>query len=358
MRITLGKLNSEILFSKEDFGPLSEYLIKNQANYSSCFLLADMHLFDLYGDRIVKILAGSGLSVDVHTLPGGEGTKNLATAEGCWEALLAAGVDRRGLLVTLGGGTLTDLGGFISACYLRGIDCVHIPTSLLAMVDAAIGGKNGVNISGGRNSIGTIKQARAIIVTPYFLNSLSDRQLRSGLAEVIKAAIIWDPELFEYLQRFSKEILAKHAEKLRMLLSKAIKIKAEIVKTDEKEKQLRRILNYGHTFGHALEVLTNYQQFTHGEAVSIGMQCATKVSRDLNLCDDEFYQAQKKLCQSYAIPTQLPTSIDLDALIKLLYRDKKSENGKIQLILPRKIGKVDIFSDVDPLLIRKALSTP
>jgi 3-dehydroquinate synthase len=289
-------------------------------------------------------------------LPSGESAKSLEQVTYCWNLMYSHGLDRKSLILSLGGGTISDTAGFAASCYMRGLDLIHIPTTLLAMVDASIGGKTGINFGTGKNLIGTLHQPRLVLISPHFLASLPDREFRSGLAEVIKAGFIWDPDLVEFLERYMSHLLNRDAEKIKSIIAKACKIKAEVIRIDEKEKNLRSILNYGHTFAHAIEAATQYNRYTHGETVSIGMSCAARISREMGYVDADFVKRQTNLCQQAGLPVDLPSDLPIDALIELMSRDKKAVLGKINLILPRKIGKVDKINDIDPALIKRALA--
>lgn len=355
MRISIPKFHCEIILTQQSLNGLIDYLSKSKGNYSACAIISHPQIFSLYGKSVEQILQKKGIPVSTLLIPSGESYKALDQVNYCWDEMFKAGLDRKSFVIGLGGGVITDLAGFTAACYMRGIDHFFIPTTLLGMVDASIGGKNGVNLPAGKNLIGTICHPRLVLIVPEFLASLPDRELRSGLAEVIKAGVIWDAELFEILEHQMPGILSKEYEKIKTIIARACKIKAEVIRIDEKEQNLRSILNYGHTFAHAIETATEYNKFTHGEAVSIGMHCAACVSRHLGYVDNEFLRRQDALCQAAGLPTAIPKDISLKTLIGLMQKDKKAISGKITLIVPRKIGKVDKISDIDPKVITEAL---
>jgi 3-dehydroquinate synthase len=355
MRISLSKFQCDIILTKSDLSHLNDFMIKNKGNYSRCFCISDSNVFSLNGLQIHNLIKDNGLAFGSLVLPPGESEKNLASVKLCWEKMLQFGLDRKSLVIGLGGGVITDLAGFAASCYMRGIDLINIPTTLLGMVDAAIGGKNGINFSQTKNLIGAIHHPKLILIAPHYLKDLPERELCSGLAEIIKAGVIWDAELFEYLERFMPDILKKDQEKLKSIIAKACKVKSEIVRIDEKEHNLRSILNYGHTIGHAIEAATNYAQFTHGEAISIGMSCIAHIGKQLGYVDDDFIARQDRLCLSAGLPIRLPKGIAIDDLMAIMIKDKKTVGGKINLILPRKFGKVDKISDIDPMIIKSVL---
>ena len=241
------------------------------------------------------------------------------------------------------------MGGLVASILLRGINLVHVPTTLLAMVDSSIGGKTGVNHETGKNLIGTFYQPQAVYIDINFLKTLNKRQLKTGMAEIIKYGIISDPEIITILEQKDnyQNIKDSNLDKWEILISRCVKIKADIVSKDEKENNLRMILNYGHTFGHAIETFTKYKKYTHGEAISIGMCIAGYLAYKMNICNKELYTRQKELLQSFGLPVELPSDIDISALMSIIKVDKKVRNNKIKLILPEEIGKVRIVNEVD-----------
>jgi 3-dehydroquinate synthase len=355
MRLSLSKFNCQIVFASPDLSALADFCGKS--SYTSCAFVADASLYPLLGEGVQAVLEAQGLPVYPILLPPGEAAKTLETADHSWKKMAACGLDRKSLVVTLGGGSISDIGGFVASCYMRGIDCIHIPTSLLAMVDASIGGKTGLNLPSGRTVVGTFHHPRLVLIVPAYLSHLPEREFSSGMAEVIKASVIADPELFDYLQRFMVELRAKDSEKLKNVIAKACKIKVEVIRADEKEKTGRRShLNYGHTFGHAIEMATDYRRYTHGEAVAIGMSYAARISRLMGLVDDTFLQRQDQLCHLAGLPTQLDPEIASELLIELMLKDKKAIGGKLALVLPRQIGKVDLHLNIDTQLVKQVLT--
>lgn len=356
MRISLSKFHCDIVLTKPDLAHLSDFLIKNKGIYTGCLCISDDNVFSLYGLQLQNIVKDQGLSLHTILLPLGEQVKNLDSVTHCWKEMHHQAVDKKTLVIALGGGVVTDIAGFAASCYMRGLDLVNIPTTLLGMVDSSIGGKNGINFCHLKNLIGTIHHPKLILVAPHYLAQLPDREFRSGIAEIIKAGIIWDVELFEFLERFMGDLLKKDPEKLKSVIAKACKVKSEIIRIDEKEHQLRSILNYGHTIAHAIETMTQYSLFTHGEAISIGMSCVARIGKLLNYVDEEFVIRQDKLCCAAGLPVHLPKSIEVNELFTLITKDKKSAQGKINLIIPRKIGKADIINDIDQNVIYQALT--
>lgn len=350
MDIPLDEFNCRISVSERGFTALSTL----KDSYTSCFIIADDTLATLYGDEVVAAVQNIDSEPEIITFPPGEAAKSIETATILWEQLIELGADRSSLIISLGGGVATDLSGFVASTYMRGVDLVHIPTSLLAMVDASIGGKTGINLRQGKNLVGTIYHPKLILINLELINSLPDREYRSGLAEVIKSAVLGSEDLYRFLRELADAINDRDPEVLKKIIIDTCRIKADVVRNDEREQNLRAILNYGHTFAHAIETATQYSQYTHGEAVSIGMSCAAYAAKELGLVDGTFIKNQDSLCQQLGLPTTLP-NIENTTLINLMKRDKKSLSGKINLIVPEKIGKVIKAPNVATEIIKKAL---
>ncbi len=292
--------------------------------------------------------------LNVLFFPGGESKKRLSAVEDLADQMLAKRADRTAVVIGFGGGIVTDLSGFLAAIFMRGIPVIQIPTTLLAQVDAATGGKTGVNLIGGKNLIGSFHQPLAVLIDPDVLATLPPREYRAGLFEVIKCGIIRDPALFRLLAERPEDVLKMKPEVVDELIAAAVRIKAEVVSADEREGDLRRILNFGHTVGHALEAETEYVRFLHGEAIAWGMLAATRLAELLGMLDSESAERIKKTICQYG---PLPAAKDLnpDALIARLGSDKKTLQGKIHFVLPSKIGEVEIVSGIEPRIIRQAI---
>lgn len=292
----------------------------------------------------------------VHTLPAGEETKTLQTIESICSTMLAGGLDRTSGIIALGGGVVGDIAGFFSACYMRGIPFIQIPTTIVAQVDASIGGKTGVNHPLGKNILGAFYQPQSVIIDVELLNTLPDRIYHEGFAEIIKHGVIADAELFHYCLNHAESLLARDLESLIFPILRSCEIKSDIVMKDEKEQSIRAYLNYGHTFGHAIETVTQYNQFLHGEAVSLGMICASELACLLGLVPHEVPQLHRVILEKFQLPTRWD-EIPIEKTYQTMFHDKKAKAGKLRFILPRKIGSVDIFSNVPEELVRKALET-
>lgn len=320
-------------------------------------LVSNPTIFKHYGQTAIDSLTQAGFSVGTCILPAGERYKTPSTLQKIYDAALENHLERSSVMVALGGGVIGDMTGFAAATWLRGISVVQVPTSLLAMVDAAIGGKTGVNHPNGKNLIGAFHQPRLVLIDPQVLQTLPAREFRAGMAEVIKYGIIWDSELFAQLEeakRFDQIRYVKEAL-LQDILVRSAQAKAHVVSKDEKESGLREILNYGHTIGHAVESLTGYRVVNHGEAVAIGMVAAGLLAVEMGLWDRTECDRQQVLIEKAGLPTRLPEGMDLDAIIASLQTDKKVKAGKVRFVLPRQIGTVVVTDQVEPETIRHVL---
>jgi 3-dehydroquinate synthase len=279
-------------------------------------------------------------------LPDGEQHKTLQTAAWVLDALVANKMNRDATVLALGGGVVGDIAGFAASCYQRGIGYVQMPTTLLAQVDSSVGGKTGVNHSGGKNLIGAFYQPQAVIADTDVLTTLPDRELRSGLAEVIKHGVVWDPMLFAWLEKQIPQLLARDTEALAYAISRSCEIKATVVARDEREHNLRAILNFGHTFGHAIEAATSYEKYLHGEAVALGMIMAADLSCRIGMIDAT---VKERLCDTLVragLPTEAPR-IGAARAYELMQMDKKVLGGAIRLVLLEKLGRA-IVTDQYP----------
>jgi 3-dehydroquinate synthase len=279
-------------------------------------------------------------------LPDGEQHKTLQTAGWVFDALILNKMNRDATVLALGGGVVGDIAGFAAACYQRGIGYVQMPTTLLAQVDSSVGGKTGVNHPGGKNLIGAFYQPQAVIADTSALTTLPDRELKSGLAEVIKHGCVWDPLLFNWLDRKIPQLLARETEALTYAISRSCEIKATVVARDEREHDIRAILNFGHTFGHAIEAATGYEKYLHGEAVALGMLIAADLSQRMGLIDATVKERLRDILQRTGLPTEAP-HIGAAKAYELMQMDKKVMAGKVRLVLLEKLGRA-IITDQYP----------
>ncbi len=319
---------------------------------------------DHYGARAVSSLEAAGFAVRTLVLEAGEEQKTPATVAAIHDAALAHRLERGSLVVALGGGVVGDMAGFAAATWLRGIAVVQVPTTLLGMVDAAIGGKTGVNHPGGKNLIGAFHQPRLVLIDPDVLATLPEREFRAGMAEVIKYGVIGDPALFGELEAAALKDpaagLASQAalgpDLLQWVLERSAAAKADVVAADEKEGGLRAILNYGHTLGHVVETLCGYGQWLHGEAVGMGMVAAGEIAVSMGLWTRDDQERQRRLIAAAGLPLALPP-LDPEAVLACLQGDKKVREGKVRFVLPTGVGSVTLRDDVEAALIREVLET-
>ncbi len=339
-----------IHFGDSKYSELNQVIIDHA--YSKLFVLVDTHTNTYCSPTFLPELA-THIPIELIEIEPGEAQKNIATCVEIWEILTELGADKKSLLIALGGGVLTDLGGFVAATYKRGIDFIAVPTTLLAMVDAAIGGKNGVDLGHLKNQIGVIAVPTMVLIDENYLDSLPQAEMRSGLAEMIKHGLIYDKaywELFQDLSQLDSDYLA-------VLLERSIEIKNSIVIQDPTEKGLRKALNFGHTLGHAIEsyFLENQTKtpLLHGEAVAIGMQLEAYLSVQKGLLDFGSYLEIKSTLQAIFNPIDFNKN-DIEAIEKLLIHDKKNEGGKVLFVLLTEIGKITFNQTVEKEWIRAA----
>ncbi len=319
-------------------------------------IITSENLVPLYAEVVRDSLDVADWNVSVFPVPDGEASKSLAQAEQLYGALLAADFDRTSTIFALGGGVVGDLAGFVAATFMRGIDHVQLPTSLLAQVDASVGGKVAVNLPAGKNLVGAFHQPRAVIVDIGSLQTLPQRQLRCGLAEIIKHAAIADAEMFGYLEANMANILAGEVVALKYLVARNCQIKAEVVSQDPQERGLRAVLNYGHTIGHALERAATQWDLTHGEAVALGMIAESRLATQLGLAEDETASRLYKLIKQAGLPTEA-TGIDLQQASAALSVDKKIAHNQLRLPIVPRIGQVQITEDVEMATLQQVLSS-
>ncbi len=317
-------------------------------------LVSNPEIFSLYGEITIQSITLAGFEVITHTIPSGESYKTLQSIQDIYDTAIENNLERSSTMIALGGGVIGDMTGFAAATWLRGINFVQVPTSLLAMVDASIGGKTGVNHPKGKNLIGAFYQPKLVYIDPTVLKTLPEREFRAGMAEVIKYGVIWDRDLFIQLENAESldNLQFLSDDLLQTILTKSCQAKADVVSKDEKEAGLRAILNYGHTIGHAIESLTGYESVIHGEAVGIGMVAAGKIALKLGMWSEDDCQRQDNLIKKAGLPTEIPRDLDIEAIIETLKTDKKVKAGKVRFVLPSNIGTVSITDKVTSNLIR------
>jgi len=344
--------NGYSIYFEKSFDSLREKLspfVKDKI----CAIVSNPIVWPLYGDVVAKAIEAAGGTPVKILLPDGEKFKNLSEIEKLLEKCVENNLSRKSLLIALGGGVVGDMTGFAAASYMRGIPFIQIPTTLLAQVDSSVGGKTGVNLANGKNLVGAFYQPKLVFINSESLKTLTIKELRAGYAEVIKYGIIADANLFELLENHTSNIFKNFEktspeihEKLDEIIQICCKIKAEVVAEDEREHGRRAILNYGHTFAHAIEKLTNYKKYVHGEAVAIGMHAAAVFANKLGMCDKSLINRQKMLIESAGLPIQFP-KLQVEEVIATFYNDKKATAKDLKFILPTKIGEVEIVKNPD-----------
>jgi 3-dehydroquinate synthase len=329
--------------------------VRGVSKTQKLILVSNPTVFPLYGQKVVASLESAGFQVQVALMPDGETYKNMAEAEKILDVMLTSGLERGSMVIALGGGVVGDLAGFVAAIYQRGIDFVQLPTTLLAQVDSSVGGKVAVNHPRGKNLIGAFRQPRLVLIDINTLATLNDKEYHSGLAEVLKYGIIYDASFFRYLEENVSKIIARDPECLSTIIYHSCRIKSEIVAQDEREEGLRAVLNLGHTFGHAIEKLTSYNVYSHGEAVAIGTMAAVNLAQDEGFLKESEANRIKELYRQLGIPTVFP-ALPVEEVYTAMLNDKKVIEGRLRIVLPRGIGNFTIVTDYSKEKIIKAIT--
>ena len=339
-----GALDKAGELARQALGPKAKQVI----------LITNPAVHHLCGNRAAQAFSRAGFRVHKALVGDGERFKTLRTVQSLYGSLIQDRIERSDAVVALGGGVTGDVAGFAAATYLRGVRLIQIPTTLLAQIDSSVGGKTGVNHALGKNLIGAFHQPAAVIVDPQTLTTLPQRQMRAGLQEALKYGIIRDRRLFDRIDRNVELLKGSDPVELVHLITRCCQIKAEVVQEDEREAGLRRILNFGHTIGHALEAASRYRRFLHGEAVGYGMRAASQIAQQMSLLSRDDQQA---IDSAIARLGQLPraNSLAVDDIIAATHRDKKAEGGRLTFVLPIEVGRVVMRSDVPPRLVRSAI---
>jgi len=318
-------------------------------------VIADAAVAGSHAAATVASLQAAGLHVAAIAVPSGEASKSVGGLEELWNEMARLAVDRHTHVVGVGGGVVGDLAGFAAATFSRGLPAWHVPTTVVAQVDSAIGGKTGINLAAGKNLVGSFWQPRGVIADVDTLATLPDREFKSGLAEVVKYGMILDPDFFDWLEANAEVILGRHAAALGHVVGRSATLKAGVVERDEREiSGLRAILNYGHTFAHAYETAAGYGTLLHGEAVAIGMVSAAALAQSLGRIGPDIAARQERLLQAFDLPVTVPTGAGFtaDALLATMARDKKTVGGRLRFVLPTRIGHVELVDGIDPAAVR------
>jgi 3-dehydroquinate synthase len=328
-------------------------LLAKSSDCTGVFVVTSRRVWSSCGARVKKALRGTRANRPI-LFNDAESAKNLESVQQICQGLVRAGADRRSVILAVGGGVVGDVTGFAAASYLRGVRLVHVPTTLVAQIDSAIGGKTGVNLPEGKNLVGAFYPPEFVVADPELLATLPARQFRSALYEVIKYGVIGDVELFEYLERNISTVLRRDPRALDWIIRRCVRAKASVVSKDEKEAGLRQILNFGHTFGHALEAATKYRRFLHGEAVGCGMIVASLAGlavRRINM--HEAMRIVELILRVGRLPGW--RRINVAAVLKAMQSDKKSQRGTIRWVLPRRVGQVEWGVELDPALVARII---
>lgn len=356
LRVSLGPRNYDIRSAGSSPNGVGGFLRECRPTESKVFVVTDSHVRP-HADTVCESLREAGFDILRADIPAGEASKCLAQASTLYDRLAEWPADRHTLLVAIGGGVVGDLTGFVAATYARGLALFMVPTSLLAMVDSSVGGKVGVNHPLGKNLIGAFHQPVGVWIDPAFLGTLPEREYRSGLAEVVKYAVIMDELFLPILESNLDRILARDHAILIDLVTRCCRLKARVVEKDEREETgLRMILNYGHTFAHVFESVGGYGAWLHGEAVAAGMVCASRLAESLGMIPAEVTARQVALLEAFGLPTAPKPEWPIDALIDGMYRDKKAKAGKLRFILPTRLGEVTLVEDVNEANVRDVLA--
>lgn len=318
-------------------------------------VVSDPVVLPLFGSTVTESLRKAGFTVTEVSVPSGEAAKTVSIAEHCWDAFLGAGLDRGSTVVALGGGTVGDVTGFAASTYMRGVNLVQIPTTLLAQVDSSSGGKTAINHPRAKNLIGAFHQPRLVIIDPRTIGTLPEREFRSGLAEVVKHGIIADADYFADLEDHVPEILARDLSTLERVVAGSCRIKGSVVERDEQESDLRAVLNYGHTIGHALEAATGYARWAHGEAVAIGIAGAARLAQHLDVCKPDTRERQERLLDAFGLPIRAP-GVEHSGVVEAIGHDKKAREGRVPFVLAPRIGEFRLVHDVPRELVHSVLT--
>lgn len=346
VRVELGPRSYDIEIGAGCLARTGEF-VAQRGKLTHALVITDQHLTTSHASEVVDSLRRAGARVDLEVLPAGEATKSVATAASLWQKLLEYRADRSTVMVAVGGGVMGDLAGFVAATFARGLRFIQIPTTLLAQVDSSVGGKTGVNLPHAKNMVGVFWQPTGVLIDTKTLDTLPDREYRAGLAEVVKYGVILDADFFVELEQAVELIRHRDPATLRRIIARCCRLKADVVEQDEREETgLRAVLNYGHTFCHAIESATGYGQYLHGEAVSIGMVCAARLAERLGRIDGELGKRQLALLRALGLPTALPP-LDRHQLVELMRHDKKVEHGRLRFVLPDRLGHVELAQGID-----------
>jgi 3-dehydroquinate synthase len=356
IRVELGDRSYSIYIGSGNLDGIGERLIRFEFS-PKIAIVSNPTVFDLYGKRVKGSLVKAGFEVSDVIIPDGEQYKNLDKVHSILTELLKLKFDRRSAVLALGGGVIGDIACFAASIYMRGIACVQVPTTLLSQVDSSVGGKTGVNHELGKNLIGTFYQPSIVWIDTEVLKTLPRREVMAGMAEVIKYGVIRDRELFRYLSENKDKLIDLSDEYLSHVIKRSCQIKAEVVSEDERESGVRAMLNFGHTIGHALETLTGYVKYLHGEAVAIGMCHEAELARIEGITDPQTVSDVCDVIRSFDLPAHMPDDLSSASIVDAMQLDKKTIGGSLRFALPESIGSVSIKKDISRDNIVRALKS-
>ena len=354
VRVDLGERGYDIEIDAGNL-PRTGRFLAGRGKVSQAIIFTDENIQDPHAVTVAESLVAESIDVAIVAVPPGEKSKSIEVAAGLWEGMLELGADRKTVVVAVGGGVVGDLAGFLAATYARGLRFLQVPTSLLAQVDSSVGGKVGINLPAAKNMVGAFLQPLGVLIDIRTLDTLPDREFRSGLGEVVKYGVILDAELFADLEGHAAQLLGRDPETLARVIARCCRLKADVVQRDEREETgLRAVLNYGHTLGHAVETLGGYGELLHGEAVAIGMMGAARLAERLGRIDAALVRRQEALLVALGLPIATP-KLDPEQIVSTMMHDKKVEHGRLRFVLPTRLGHVELVEGVDPADFRAVL---
>lgn len=353
IEVKLGENSYDIFIGENLFEDAAKFA--NSSIFTKKILIVtDENIFKIYGENLRKIFSNYESNFEIEVIPPGETSKNLANVEKLYTYAIDSNLDRKSVIMAIGGGVVGDLAGFVAATFLRGVNFIQVPTTLLAQVDSSVGGKTAVNHKLGKNLIGAFYQPKAVFIDVSTLQKLPEREIKAGLGEVVKYGVICDEKFFNYLEKNIEGILSRNVEVLKKIVKRSCEIKAEVVSRDERESGLRKILNFGHTIAHAIEEETGYTKYSHGEAVATGMIGAALISQSLGYIDAEKVARLKNLIENLGMYTTCE-GCNVEGIYRALFRDKKALGGKINWVLMKDFGKVELTDRVPENIVKEAL---
>jgi 3-dehydroquinate synthase len=355
IRVALAERSYDIAIDTGSLPRLGQFLLE-RGKISHAVVITDTHVETPHAQTAVASLSQAEIATDLLVIEPGEEAKCAEVADSLWQKLLELGADRKTAIIAVGGGVVGDLAGFVAATFARGLRLFQVPTTLLAQVDSSVGGKVGINLPAAKNMVGAFWQPHGVLIDTAVLQTLPEREYRSGLAEVVKYGVILDADFFAWLEGHVRGLVERHPDVLRHVVARSCRLKADVVERDEREETgLRAVLNYGHTFCHPFETLTGYGQLLHGEAVAMGMICASRLAEQLGRVDAAFTRRQYDLLTALGLPVE-PPPLDAAAVLDAMSHDKKVEHGKLRFVLPTRMGHVELVGQVEPALVRRALA--